>query len=91
MFYLLRVEVIPINFWTKFLQFLVNIYLNFLDDYANAQKKCNVAKSKSDLSSAEEISNQCKKRKKKKEVSSSESGMFYILCFILYLFNSVLD
>jgi len=63
----------------------VNVYLNVLDDYAKAQKKCNIAKSKSDLSSAEEISKQCKKRKKKKEVSSSESGMF------IYLYNSVLD
>jgi len=52
---------------------------NFLDNYLSAQKKCDIAKCKSDLSSTEEIIKKRKKFKNKKQVSSSESGMFITL------------
>lgn len=64
----------------------INIYLikNFLDNYLSAQKKCEIAKCKSDLSSAEDIIKKRKKFKNKKQVSSSESGMFIVMVCILY-------
>jgi len=51
----------------------------FLDNFQMAQKKCNLAKCKSDLSSMED--DKLKKKRKIKKIqykthSSSESGMF---------------
>lgn len=61
----------------------------FLDNFQMAQKKCNVAKSKSDLSSMEDDIKLKKKRKIKKlqykTHSSSESGMFYNIIFRLHI------
>jgi len=50
-----------------------------LDNFLNAQKKCNIAKRTSDLSSAMEDDRSKKKRKIKRQIktcSISESGKF---------------
>lgn len=53
-----------------------------LDDFEVAQKKCTVAKSKSDLSSSEDTINLRKIRKRKVVKDSDSTGIIYCIVFV---------
>jgi len=54
-----------------------------LDDFQVAQKKCSVAKTKSDLSSSEDTLKHRKVRKQK-VVNNSDSAGIYLLCYTVF-------